>query len=72
MVIKVGSKLWPHAVVFIVRHYLFNKVVYITPVIVFYPIESAFYPIFFNAEGMVKAGGGKFYWGEILIGLVYV
>jgi hypothetical protein len=61
MVIKVGSKLWPYAVVLIVWHYLFNGEVYITLAVVFYPIESAFHPIFFITNGTVEAGGGKFY-----------
>jgi hypothetical protein len=53
-----------------VWHYLFNGVVYITPAVAFHPTESAFYPIFFITEGTVEAGGGKFCWGEILMGPV--
>jgi len=61
MVIEVGPELWPRVIVFMLRHQLFDRVVYVVLVIYLPTIEGVLCFIFIVArDWTVEAGGGEF------------
>lgn len=66
MVIEVGPEFWPRAIIPMLRHQLFDRVVYVVPAVYLHTTESALCFIFIvTGDWMVEAGGGEFCWGEM-------